>query len=721
MIPSAFFHDRLFILCHLIFIYMQNSDKRHIFSYFQKMGKSFMLPIAVLPIAGLFLGLGSSLTDPATISSIHANSILSQGTILYNFLLLLKMVGKVLFDNLPLIFAVSVAIGMAKQRKEVAALSAVLAFFVMHTTINSLLIFDGIIQDGKIVKEVIDGSISSVCGIQSLELGVFGGILVGLGVGYLHNHFYQIQLPKFLSFFEGERFVPIICSIAYIFVGILMRFIWPPIQEGLAQLGLLINSSGYVGTFIYGIIKRALVPFGLHHVWYTPFFQTALGGVQKVNGTLVSGAQNIFFAQLSDPHTNHFSIEACKYFSGEYIYMIFGLPGACLAMFQTARPEAKKKVGGLLLSAALTSALTGITEPIEFTFIFAAPILFVVHVLLEGSCFVLAQLCKVAIGFTFSAGFLDFFLFGIIQGNEKTNWIMIVVLGIFYFFIYYFVFKFMILRFDLKTPGREEKVMKVFDKKKLDFTFDHDQIDPRSQMIIRGLGGRKNFYDLDCCITRLRASIYNADLIDEGLLKQAGAAAIMLQNDAIQIIYGPQASNIKTKLDEYMNNVPEIYDQPAQGISLSSTSEWTFYSIVEGEVLPIEQACDELFANKLMGDGVLIRPKNGLILSPCSGTVSMIYPTKHAIGIRLDEDTELLIHFGVDTVKLNGEGFELLVGLNQKISQGDVLWNADLKYIKENALDDCIFLVFTQIKKGATIDKKYGKRKLNDVIMEVKE
>lgn len=699
---------------------MQKSFK-HAFSYFQKMGKAFMLPIAVLPIAGLFLGIGSSLTDPATIQSIHASQILSEGTLLYNFLLLLKLVGKVLFDNLPLIFAVSVAIGMAKQRKEVAALSAVLAFFVMHTTINSLLIFDGIIKNGQIVKPIIEGSISSVCGIQSLELGVFGGVFVGLGVGYLHNRFYQIQLPKALSFFEGERFVPIICCIAYIFVGILMRFIWPPIQEGLAQLGLFINSSGYIGTFFYGIIKRALVPFGLHHVWYTPFFQTALGGVQTVQGNLVSGAQNIFFAQLSDPNTKHFSVEACKYFSGEYIYMIFGLPGACLAMFQTARPEMKKKVGGLLLSAALTSALTGITEPIEFTFIFAAPLLFVVHVLLEGSCFVLAQLCRVAIGFTFSAGFVDFFLFGIIQGNEKTNWIMIVFLGIIYFFIYYFVFKFLILKFDLKTPGREGKVMKVFDKKKLDLTFDHDLIDPRSQMIIRGLGGRKNFYDLDCCITRLRASIENPDLIDESLLKQAGAAAVMLQSDAIQIIYGPQASNIKTKLDEYMNNVPEAYDQEDEDLSLTSNKEWILHSIVEGEVLPIEQACDDIFANKLMGDGVMIRPKSGLIVSPCDGIISMIYPTKHAIGIRLDEDTELLIHFGVDTVKLNGDGFELLVSLHQKVSQGDVLWNADLKYIKEKALDDSIFIVFTKINANAHIEKNYGKRQIDDVLMEVRE
>ena len=485
---------------------------------------------------------------------------------------------------------------MAKQRKEVAALSAIIAFFVMHATINSLLILDGTIVNDVVSSRVLDGSITWVCGLQSLEMGVFGGIIVGLGVSALHNRFYQIQLPSIISFFEGERFVPIICAIAYLFVGIVLRFVWPPIQMEVYNLGKLVISSGYVGTFLYGIIKRALVPFGLHHVWYTPFYQSALGGAKVVNGTFVTGAQNIFFAELSDPSIKHFSVEETKFFSGEFIFMIFGLPGACLAMYQCAKPEAKKKVGGLLLSAALTSMLTGITEPVEFSFLFAAPLLFAVHVFLAATCFVMAQFFRIAIGFTFSAGFVDFFLFGIIQGNDKTNWIMVVVLGIIYFFIYYFAFRTIILKFDCKTPGREDdNVMKVFDKKKLDFTFDQSLIDPRSQMIIQGLGGRSNFYDLDCCITRLRASLRNPELINESLLKQSGAAGIMHKNEAIQIIYGPQASNIKSKLDEYMNAVPEAYDQQEQTISFTSGEEKKIYSVGNGEVLPIEEALDPNF------------------------------------------------------------------------------------------------------------------------------
>lgn len=696
--------------------------KQKAFSYLQKMGRSFMLPIAVLPIAGIFLGIGSSLTNATTITSLHLEEILNSSSLLYNFLLLMKQAGSILFDNLPLIFAVSVALGMAKQRKEVSALSAILAFFVMHATINGLLTIDGSIQNGVISDSVLSGSINSECGILSLEMGVFGGIIVGLGVSYLHNRFYQIQLPSVISFFEGERFVPIVCAVAYFFVGILMYFIWPPIQQGIYQLGNIVNETGYFGVFMYGVIKRALVPFGLHHVWYTPFFQTALGGVETINGDVVEGAQNIIFAQLSDPTVQHFSYTAAKYFSGEFIFMMFGLPGACLAMYRCAKPESKKKVGSLLMSAALTSFLTGITEPVEFSFIFAAPILFIAHVILAASCFVLTYILKIAIGFTFSAGFIDFFMFGIIQGNSKTNWIFVVLAGIVYFALYYFSFSFLIKKLDLKTPGREEdNVMKVFDKKKFDFSFDKSLIDPRSQLIVRGLGGRNNFFDLDCCITRLRVSVHDASLIDEGLLKQSGAAAIMKQSGAVQVIYGPQASNIKTKLDEYLNDVPEAYDNETEDIVLEQKDKFDLYCLADGEVLPIEQANDSMFSHKLMGEGIMVRPSNGVVVAPCDGVISMIYPAKHALGITIDEDTQVLIHFGIDTVKLNGNGFELLVDMNQKVKAGDVLWNADLKYIQKYALDDTIMVVFTKKSEKAKLEMLYGKKNRMEVMLRVKE
>ncbi len=544
--------------------------KKGIFSVLQRIGRSFMLPIAVLPIAGLFLGIGSSLTNEATMTSLHLEAILQEGTFLYQFLTLLMLVGNIVFDNLPIIFAASVALGMTKKSKEVAVLSAVIAFFVMHATINGMLTINGSIVNNQIVdSKVLEGTVTSVCGILSLEMGVFGGIIVGLGVSFLHNRFYQVQFPDILPFFEGERFIPIISTIVYLFVGIVMFFIWPFIQNMIFGLGKFIVDSGYFGTFIYGIIKRALVPFGLHHVFYMPFYQTAIGGSMVVNGVLVNGAQNIFFAQLSDPAIRHFSSEATRYFSGEFIFMMFGLPGAALAMYQTAKKESQKVIGSLFLSAALTSILTGITEPIEFTFIFVAPLLFGVHVFLAGTAFVIAHVFQIAIGFTFSASFIDFIVFGVLQGNDKTNWVWVIVFGILYFFLYYISFQILIKKFDLKTPGRDDNnKLTIFKKSQFDYTFDKSTIDHQSQMIIKGLGGRHNFSDLDCCITRLRATIDDKDLINEGLLKQAGAAAIMIQGGGIQIIYGPKASSIKSKLDEYLLTVPEEYDDYQEVLTL---------------------------------------------------------------------------------------------------------------------------------------------------------
>lgn len=680
-----------------------------------------MLPIAILPIAGLFLGIGNSLTNPTTIASLHLENVLGQGTLLYQFLTILTYIGQIIFDNLPLIFAASVALGMAKRSKEVAVLSSIIAFLVMHATINQLLILNGVVEKNQqVASHVLDGTITSVCGMSSLQMGVFGGIIVGLGVSFLHNHFYQIQLPSILSFFEGERFVPIISTIVYLFVGIMMFLIWPFIQTFIYKLGQLIVDSGYFGTFIYGIIKRALVPFGLHHVFYLPFYQTAIGGSMLVNGAVVEGAQNIFFAQLSDPNVVHFSAEATRFFSGEFIFMIFGLPGAALAMYQMAKPESKKKVGSLLLSAALTSILTGITEPIEFTFIFVAPLLFGVHVLLAGTAFVLAHICQVAIGFTFSASLIDFVVFGVLQGNDKTNWIYVVLFGIVYFFIYYLSFKFLIKKFDLKTPGRESSnKLTIFKKKQFDYRFDKTLIDSQIQLIIRGMGGRDNFSDIDCCITRLRATIRHDEKIDEGLLKQSGAAAVMVYNNSIQIIYGPKVSSIKSRLDEYLANVPEEYDNYQEEITLYNESIIELGNIVDGEVLPIEEACDEIFAHKLLGDGVMIKPYNGLVVSPYDGTITMIYPTKHAIGLKLDNGIELLLHFGTNTVSLNGTGFEILVKLNQKIKKGDLIWNADLEYIKENAINENILLVITKIEHENKVEKIYGDKKRGMTILKI--
>lgn len=532
--------------------------KDKIFEVLQRIGRSFMLPIAILPVAGLLLGLGSSFTNETTIATYHLGGILGNGTILHALLVIMNKVGSAVFDNLPLLFAVGVAIGMAKKEKEVAALSAVIAFFVMNISINAMLNINGkILEDGSIAKNVLEGTIASVCGINTLQMGVFGGIIVGLGVAALHNRFHKIILPNALSFFAGSRFVPIISTITYMFVGIILYYIWPVVQNGIYALGGLVTGSGYLGTLIFGVVKRALIPFGLHHVFYMPFWQTAVGGTADVAGHMIQGGQNIFFAQLADSaHISHFSADATRYFSGEFIFMIFGLPGAALAMYRTAKPEKKKQVGGLLFSAALTSMLTGITEPIEFSFLFVAPILFAAQVVLAGAAYMIAHILNIAVGLTFSGGFLDLFLFGILQGNDKTSWLRIIPVGIIYFILYYVIFSFLIKKLNLKTPGREDDTQEVKLYTKADVNAkrsakgDDGNIsseDTLSEMITRGLGGKNNIDSVDCCATRLRCTVASADLVDDVLLKSTGASGVIHKGNGVQIIYGSKCYRDQVK------------------------------------------------------------------------------------------------------------------------------------------------------------------------------
>ena len=398
--------------------------KDKIFGVLQRVGRSFMLPIAILPVAGLLLGVGGSFTNETMLETYGLLNLMGPGTFLNAILQVLSAAGDIVFTNLPIIFAMGVAIGMAKKEKEVAALSAAIAFFIMHASIGAM------INNNGGAEAMLDGATTSVLGITSLQMGVFGGIVVGLGVAALHNRFYKIELPQVLSFFGGTRFVPIISGIVFTAVGILMYYIWPVIQSGIYAVGGVVMESGYAGTWLYGLMERALIPFGLHHVFYLPFWQTALGGSMEVGGRIVEGAQNIFFAQLADPSVTHYSVSATRFMTGKFPLMIFGLPGAALAMYHTAKPEKRKAAAGLLLSAALTSMLTGITEPLEFTFLFVAPVLYVIHCVLAGLSYMLMHILGVGVGLTFSGGLIDLFLFGVLQGNAKTGWLWIVVVGI---------------------------------------------------------------------------------------------------------------------------------------------------------------------------------------------------------------------------------------------------------------------------------------------------
>ena len=682
--------------------------KDKIFSVLQRVGRSFMLPIAILPVAGLLLGIGSSFTNATTIETYHLTSILGEGTILNALLMIMNKVGSAVFDNLPLIFAVGVAIGMAKKEKEVSALSAVIAYFVMNTAINAMLTITGqILDNGEIAESVLEGTITSVCGIQSLQMGVFGGIIVGLGVAALHNKFYRIQLPNALSFFGGTRFVPIISTIVYMFVGILLYFVWPVVQNGIYALGGLVTGSGYVGTLIFGLIKRALIPFGLHHVFYMPFWQTAVGGTMEVAGQMVQGGQNIFFAQLADSaNIAHFSADATRYFSGEFIFMIFGLPGAALAMYQCAKPEKKKAAGGLLLSAALACMATGITEPLEFSFLFVAPALFAVQVVLAGTAYMIAHILNIAVGLTFSGGLLDFFLFGILQGNAKTSWMRVIPVGIIYFFLYYFIFKFMIKKFNFKTPGREDDdtETKLYTKADVNARREAGQAgaaaseDAVSEAITRGLGGKKNISDVDCCATRLRCTVKDASRVNDGILKATGASGVVHKGQGVQVIYGPNVTVIKSNLEDYLETAPDTYAEAETTESVQETADKTqeakeqkvverivISSPITGLAADLATAPDEAFAQKMMGDGAVVTPEDPFVRAPEHGEVAFVFDTKHAIGFVTDSGISLLIHVGIDTVKLNGEGFEALVESGQTVKKGDPMLKLDLEYLKANA------------------------------------
>lgn len=712
--------------------------KDKIFGVLQRVGRSFMLPIAVLPVAGLLLGIGSSFTNETTIATYGLQGILGNGTVLHALLMIMSKAGNVIFDNLPIIFAVGVAIGMAKAEKEVAALSAMISFFVMHASINAVLLLAGkVLADGTIAPDVLEGTIASVCGIQTLQMGVFGGILVGLGVAALHNRFYKIELPNALSFFGGSRFVPIISTVTYVGIGILMYFIWPAVQNGIFALGGLVTGTGYFGTLIFGIIKRALIPFGLHHVFYMPFWQTAVGGTMMVDGNLIQGGQNIFFAQLASSDVTHFSADATRYFSGEFIFMIFGLPGAALAMYRCAKPEKKKAAGGLLLSAALACMFTGITEPIEFSFLFVAPMLFAVQVILAGSAYMVAHILNIAVGLTFSGGLLDLVIFGVLQGNAKTSWLRIIPAGIVYFLLYYVLFSFLIKKFDLKTPGREDddEETKLYTKADVNArrteakegesgSQAENSKDSRSAAIAMGMGGRNNITSVDCCATRLRCSIADSSLVDEKLLKSTGAVGVIVKGQGIQIIYGPQVTVIKSELEAYLaeeheedtaeatdgaeNMGTKVTAETEASVNLAESKNIAenihkLYSPFQGVLKPITEAPDEAFASKAMGDGYLVMPENGTVVAPEDGEVMFVFPSKHAIGLKAADGTEYLLHIGVDTVKLNGEGFTVFVSDGQKIKKGEKLMEFDPAYIREHAVSDACIVIFTGLTEGESL------------------
>lgn len=684
--------------------------KDKIFGVLQRVGRSFMLPIAILPVAGLLLGLGGSFTNETMLKTYGLMKIMGPCTVLNLILQVMSAAGNIIFTNLPVIFAMGVAIGMAKKEKEVAALASVISFFIMHASIGALITANG----GA--DAMLEGAVADVCGITSLQMGVFGGIIVGLGVAALHNRFYKIELPQVLSFFGGTRFVPIISGLVYVGVGILMFFVWPVIQSGIYHIGDLVLKSGYAGTWVYGFMERLLIPFGLHHVFYLPFWQTAVGGTLEVAGKTIEGAQNIFFAQLADPSVKHFAVSATRFMSGKFPLMIFGLPGAALAMYKTAKPEKKKAVAGLLLSAALTSMLTGITEPLEFTFLFVAPVLYGIHCVFAGLAYMLMHVFKVGVGMTFSGGLIDMFLFGILQGNEKTNWIWIVIVGVGYFIVYYFLFSFLIKKMDLKTPGRDDvEEVKLYTRADVNARKEGAAANPEdavSEGILVGLGGKKNISDVDCCATRLRCTVYKPELVQDSILKATGASGVVHKGNGVQIIYGPKVTVIKSNFEDYLETAPdeEIVPQ-AEEVAVTKEENTTaenetkevketiiVSSPITGLAADLSTAPDEGFAGRMMGDGAVVTPENAQIVAPEDGEVVFVFDTKHAIGFLTDSGLSLLLHIGIDTVSLNGEGFQVFVENGQKVKKGEKLMEIDIDFLKAHAPSLCSPVLCTELE-----------------------
>ena len=657
--------------------------KDKIFGVLQRVGRSFMLPIALLPVAGLLLGVGSSFTNATMLETYGLTDIIYPGSLIYTILDIMNQCGNTVFANLPLLFAMGVAIGMAKKEKEVAALSGAIGYLVMNTAISAMITANG----G--VEAMPANSTTASLGITTLQMGVFGGIIVGLGVAALHNKFYKIQLPTVLSFFGGTRFVPIVCTAAYLVVGIAMFYIWPMVQECIALIGNLVLGSGYIGTWIYGITERALIPFGLHQVFYMPFWQTAMGGTAVIDNVVVQGAQNIYFAELASKATEVFSVSATRFMSGKFPFMIFGLVGAALAMYHTARPEKRKVVGGLLLSAALTSMLTGITEPLEFTFLFVAPLMYAVHCVLAGLSYMLMHMLNVGVGMTFSGGLIDLTLFGILQGNDRTNWIWIPIVGVAYFFAYYFIFRFMITKMDLATPGRESDDVEPKLYTRSDYNEKNaDSGDNVSALILMGLGGKGNISDVDCCATRLRVTVVDEKKVDDKKLKSSGASGVVHKGNGIQVIYGPQVAVIKSNLVDFMESAASdrltsaSAPAPKAEAPAKVMAEGILGAHLTGTVVALSEVPDEAFASGALGLGVAIEPAEGKLCAPADGTIDMVFDTRHAVGMTTAQGTELLLHIGIDTVKLGGMHFTAHVQPGQTVRKGDPLVTFDMEAIR---------------------------------------
>lgn len=654
--------------------------RKKLFGQLQRIGKALMLPVAILPAAGLLLAIGTAIQGEALQ---HYLPFIQNGGV-QNVAKLMTAAGSIIFENLPMIFALGVAIGLAGG-DGVAAIAAFVGYIIMNKTMG-----DFLQVTPKNVTDPASGY-ASILGIPTLQTGVFGGIIIGALAAWCYNKFYNINLPSYLGFFAGKRFVPIMMATTSFILAFPMALIWPTIQTGLNAFstGLLDSNTG-VAVFLFGFIKRLLIPFGLHHIFHAPFW-FEFGSWKNAAGEIIHGDQRIFIEQIREGA----HLTAGKFMQGEFPVMMFGLPAAALAIYHSAKPENKKVVAGLMGSAALTSFLTGITEPLEFSFLFVAPLLFFIHAVLDGLSFLTLYLLDVHLGYTFSGGFIDYVLLGVLP--NKTQWWLVIPVGLVYAVIYYFVFRFLIVKLKYKTPGREDKQSQAVTASATELPY----------AVLEAMGGKANIKHLDACITRLRVEVNDKSKVDVPGLKDLGASGVLEVGNNMQAIFGPKSDQIKHEMQQIMNgqvveNPTTMEDDKDETVVVaedkSATSELSHivHAPLTGEVTPLSEVPDQVFSEKMMGDGIAIKPSQGEVRAPFNGKVQMIFPTKHAIGLVSDSSLELLIHIGLDTVKLNGEGFTLHVEEGQEVKQGDLLINFDLDYIRNHAKSDITPIIVTQ-------------------------
>lgn len=666
---------------------------KKLFGQLQRIGKALMLPVAILPAAGLLLAIGTAMQGE---SLQHYLPFIQNGGI-QSVAEMMTGAGGIIFDNLPMIFAMGVAIGLASG-DGVAAIAAFVGYLVMNKTMGAFL---HVSPDN--VNDAASGY-ASVLGIPTIQTGVFGGIIIGALAAWCYNKFYNISLPSYLGFFAGKRFVPIMMATTSFILAFPMAWIWPSIQTGLNAFseGLLDSNTG-LAVFLFGFIKRLLIPFGLHHIFHAPFW-FEFGAWKNAAGEMIHGDQRIFIEQIREGS----KLTAGKFMQGEFPVMMFGLPAAALAIYHTAKPENKKVVAGLMGSAALTSFLTGITEPLEFSFLFVAPVLFFVHAILDGLSFLILYLLNVHLGYTFSGGFIDYVLLGVLP--NKTQWWLVIPVGIVYAFIYYFVFRFLILKFKYKTPGREDKQAQFTNSSASELPFN----------VLKAMGGEENIKHLDACITRLRVEVKEKDKVDVAGLKALGASGVLEVGNNMQAIFGPKSDQIKHDMSLIMKGeitkpqeTTVTEEESEEVVHIERASEVNIYAPGNGQVIPLSEVPDQVFAQKMMGDGVGFIPVDGKIVAPFDGTVKTIFPTKHAIGLESDQGLELLIHIGIDTVKLNGEGFESFVETDDRVHKGQVLMQIDLDYITAHAPSTVTPLIITNLE-----DRQLSVEDVKDVTAE---